>query len=249
MMLTSRRFLLCTALALIAPGLASAQGWQERVYISVNGAFQSTKNDFRDRFEFDRNLETGVTEVEYPIETGFVFDGGGGFRLFKNFGVGVAISYFTREGSAPTQSSVPHPFFFNQSRDVAGDATGITRSETAVHIQAQYLWDPSGPLRLVLSAGPSYFTIKQEIVTEVRIGESFPFDTASFGSATVRTEKDSKPAFNVGADVMWMLSQNLGVGGIVRFARTSIDLPATENRAISVDAGGVYAGGGVRIVF
>jgi hypothetical protein len=92
MMLTSRRFLLCTALALIAPSLASAQGWQERVYISVNGAFQSTANDFRDRFEFDRNLETGFTEVEYPIDAGFVFDGGGGFRLFKNFGVGVAIS-------------------------------------------------------------------------------------------------------------------------------------------------------------
>jgi hypothetical protein len=247
-----RTVLVSTVLLVLSLGVAtgaSAQGWQERVYVSVSGAFQSTKNDFRDRFEFDENLERGFTEVDYPVDAGFIFDGGGGYRLFKNFGVGVAVSYYTREASAPTQSSFPHPFFFNQSREVTGDATGITRSETAIHVQAQYLWDPSGPLRLVLSAGPSFFTVKQEIVTDVRIGESFPFDTATFGSATVRTVEDSKPAFNVGADVMWMFSQHFGVGGIVRFARTSIDLPVPENRTISVDAGGVYAGGGIRLIF
>jgi hypothetical protein len=54
----------------------------------------------------------------------------------------------------------------------------------------------------------------------------------------VRTEKDSKLAFNVGADAMWMFGENLGVGGIVRYARTSVDIPMPENRTISVDAGG-----------
>jgi hypothetical protein len=48
---------------------------------------------------------------------------------------------------------------------------------------------------------------------------------------------------------MWFFSKNVGVGGLVRFSRATIDLDAPENRTVSVDAGGVYAGGGVRVIF
>ena len=144
---------------------------------------------------------------------------------------------------ASTTSSVPHPFFFNQPREVTGDATGVKRSETAVHVQAMYLVEPGGRLRLVLSGGPSFFTVEQDLVTEVTITETFPFDTAAFASARKSREKGSAAAFNVGADVMWMLNRTLGVGGLVRFSQASVDLDAPANRTISVDAGGVYAGG------
>ncbi len=62
--------------------------WSERVHISVNGAFQTTTNDFSDRFEFERYLETGSTEVDYPVQGGFIFDAGAGYRLWKNLAVG-----------------------------------------------------------------------------------------------------------------------------------------------------------------
>jgi hypothetical protein len=48
---------------------------------------------------------------------------------------------------------------------------------------------------------------------------------------------------------MWMLNRRFGVGGLVRFSKASVDLDAPDNRTISVDAGGVYAGGGIRILF
>src|SRR5262245_13435761 len=121
--------LAAAVVTLATPASVSAQNWSERVLISVNGAFQPTKNAFTDRFEFQRNLETGRTEVDYPVEGGFVFDGGVGFRLAGNFGVGVAVSYFTHDDTAATTSQFPHPFFFNQPREVTGDASGITRTE------------------------------------------------------------------------------------------------------------------------
>ncbi len=62
------------ALACIALSPAAAQTWPERVLISVNGAFQSTTNDASDRFEFEKNLETGSTDVDYSVQGGFVFD-------------------------------------------------------------------------------------------------------------------------------------------------------------------------------
>ena len=245
-----RTVILSLAITLAAALPAAAQStWSERVHISVNGAFQTTTNDFGDRFEFERNLETGSTDVDYPVQGGFIFDAGAGYRLWKNFAAGVSVSYFTRDDVAATTTSVPHPFFFNQPREVTGEATGVKRSETAVHVQAMYLIKGGDRLRVVLSGGPSFFTVEQDLVTEVVITETYPFDTATFDSARKSREKGSAPAFNVGADVMWMLTRTFGVGGLVRFSRASIDLDAPASRTISVDAGGVFAGGGIRLLF
>ncbi len=228
---------------------ARAQSWPERVHVSVNGAYQATSNDFSDRFEFERNLETGSTDVTYPVKGGFVFDAGGGFRFWKNLAAGVAVSYFTRDDAASTTSSVPHPFFFDQPRQVTGDATGVNRTETAVHVQAMYLVNPGGHLRLILSGGPSFFDVEQDLVSEVVVTETYPFDTAAFGSAKKTKAKGSAAAFNVGADVIWMFGKTVGVGGLVRYSRATVDLDAPDNRTVTVDAGGLYAGGGLRLLF
>lgn len=247
------RFLRLAVLAgaafLAMSNVAVAQSWSERVHISINGAFQTASNDFSDRFEFQKDVETGTTETDYPVSSGFLFDGGGGVRLWKNLGAGVAVSYFTHKDTASTTTRSPHPFFFNQFREVTGEVPDVSRTETAVHVQAMYFINPSGPLRVVLSAGPSFYNVEQDLVTEVVLRETFPFDTAEFSSARTQKVKGSAPAFNAGADVMWMFGRTVGVGGILRFSKATVDLDAPTNRTISVDAGGFYAGGGVRILF
>jgi Outer membrane protein beta-barrel domain len=239
----------CMVAVLSSASPLSAQTWAERVHVSINGAVQTTSNDFTDRFDFESQLETGSTEVDYRIRSGFVFDGGVGYRLWKNLGVGVAVSVLSRENSGLTTSSFPHPLHFDQPREVTGEATALARKETAAHIQAMYLWNAGGALRVVFSGGPSFFNVQQDLVSEVTIDESYPFDMATFAEARQVREKGSAPAFNVGADVLWMLTPKVGVGGLVRFSRTTIDLDAPGGGTIPVDAGGVYAGGGVRFLF
>jgi hypothetical protein len=46
-----------------------------------------------------------------------------------------------------------------------------------------------------------------------------------------------------------MFTRLFGLGGMVRFSRADIDLDGPDNRSISVQAGGVQAGAGVRVVF
>jgi hypothetical protein len=177
---------------------AASQTWNERGFISVNGAYQPTANDFSDRFEFEKDLETGTTEVDYPVKGGVVFDGGGGVRLWKGLGAGVAVSYFTHNDAAATSTRSPHPFFLNQFREVSGDTRSLSRTETAVHVQAMYFWHPAGPLRLVLSGGPTFFSVEQELVTAVQLVEEYPYDTAQFSNVTADTIKESKVAFDRG---------------------------------------------------
>jgi hypothetical protein len=50
-----------------------------------------------------------------------------------------------------------------------------------------YLVNAGSNLRLVLSGGPSFLNAQQDLVSEVVVTETFPFDTAAFGSA--RTEQ------------------------------------------------------------
>lgn len=237
------------AVALCAAAPASAQTWSERVHVSVNGAFQATSNDFSDRFQFEKDLETGSTEADYRVTGGFLFDAGGGVRLWKSLGAGVAFSYFTRKDAAATETRSPHPFFLEQFRTVAGEAAGLARTETAVHVQAMYFLHPSGPLRLVLSAGPTLVSVEQQLITEVVLAETYPYDTAEYSSVRTEKIKKSKTAFNVGADVMWMLNRTIGAGGIVRFSRARVGLDAPGGRHVAVDVGGLYVGGGVRLLF
>ena len=147
------------AAVVLAASPAAAQTWTERVHVSVNAGVLSGTQDFTDRFEFEANLETGSTSVDYQVQGGFTFDAGLGYRIWKGLGAGASVSFFSSDNAAATTSSVPHPFFFNQPREVVGDATDIGRSETGVHIQAMYLLNPAGPLRVVLSGGPSFFSI------------------------------------------------------------------------------------------
>jgi hypothetical protein len=249
---TMRTLRITAAAALLLCSLASrasAQAWPERFYVAFNGGVQTTSNAFDDRFEFEEYLETATVDVEYENASGPFFDGGFGVRLWKSLGAGVAFSFFTKENPAAIDARIPHPFFDARPREVTGEATGLTRTDAVVHLQAMAMLDPSGPLRLVLFGGPSFFRVEQDLVTGVRYSEEYPFDTATFTSADVDTVDGSAVGFNVGADVIWMLHDKVGIGGLVRFTRASIDLDAPENRAIGIDAGGFQGGGGIRIVF
>ena len=97
---------------------------------------------------------------------------------------------------------------------------------------------------MVVFGGPSFFTVKQSVVTAVQRTEAYPFDEATFSGATVATEVESTNGFNIGADVAWYFTKNVGVGGIVRFSSATAAFSVGD-----VDAGGALVGGGLRLRF
>jgi hypothetical protein len=264
---TSIRFpLAAVALALVclaidaAPALAQAPAQAQkrpaaappsgepRVRAMINAGYQPSTTSFDDSFTFTLYQETGSTSVSYPVDAGGIFEGGAAIRLWKGLAVGGVISHFSGEGTATVNASLPHPFFLQRPRQVSGEAGGMSREENAVHIQAQYLLPPFGRLSVVLAGGPSIIDVKQTAVIHVNYSEEFPYDAASFTGVDTKRATGTATGFNAGVDFQWMFTRNVGVGGLVRITKATVDLDI-DNRTIPVDAGGTQIAAGIRLAF
>ena len=121
-------------------------------------------------------------------------------RIWKGLGAGVAFTSYSDSRDIEIEASLPHPLKFNSPRTITGTAAG-DHEETAVHLQFAYIVPIGAKVSVVIFGGPSFFTVKQSVVTAVQRNETYPFDEVTFTGATVATEEESTNGFNVGADV------------------------------------------------
>ena len=215
-----------------------------RAIVSVNGVYQSASHTFSEKQTFDAPSGDGALHLELRGEVGAERRRGRVRAPVAQLGAGVAFTSFKDDRDITIEGTLPHPFCLRPRRGaISGTAPG-TREETAVHPTPPTSL-PSEPeaVELLVFGGPSFFTVKQSVVDgRSAITESYPYDTATFTSATVQQEKESKVGFNVGADVGYYFTKYIGVGGIVRFSRASIPFSLGD-----LDVGGAMVGGGVRI--
>jgi hypothetical protein len=195
-----------------------------------------------------QDAETGTASVRYPVKGGRVVDGTFGVLVWRNVGVAVGVSQFSKKNDATVTAQIPHPFFLNRFRSIEG-TTRTTRNETGVHLQLAYLLPVGRRVRTVVFAGPSRLTVEQTFATDVQFAQQYPYDTATFSGATTRRSSNSATGFNVGADLFWMFGRRIGAGGLAQFVQARVREDAGHTHSISLDAGGVHVAGGVRVVF
>ena len=227
-----------TAVAGRRPG-ATPAGPAERVVVSINASYLASSRTF------PLYAETATFSTDYSVEPSTGLDAGGFVRVWRGLAAGVAFTSHSDSRDIAIEASLPHPLVFGRNRSIEGTAAG-DHEETAAHLQIAYIV-PVGTkdqLRIVVFGGPSFYTVKQSIVTAISHTETFPFDEAAFAGATVETEEASVTGFNVGADVAYYFTRNLGVGGIVRFSGATASFSLGD-----VDAGGALVGGGLRLRF
>lgn len=212
-----------------------------RAIISVNGIYQAADDTFSQEQTFPLDQEIARYTSGYEVKAGPGIDAGGAVRLWRRLGAGVAFTSFKDDRDITIEGTLPHPLFFDRPRAISGTPPG-TREETAVHVNAVVFLPVSPKFEVLVFGGPSFFSVRQTVVTDIRYDQSYPYDAATFTSAVVREEKESKVGFNVGADVGFYFSKYIGVGGIVRFSRATIPFSLGD-----LDVGGAMVGGGVRI--
>ena len=137
-----------------------------QVFITLNGGYQLTSNDFSDGSVTHENGEDGRVDTTYAIKSGPTFDVGGGAVVWRRLGVGAAVSRFSVSTPASLTATTPHPFFFNRPRTVSGEAASLKREELAFHLQAVGVFPVGTRLQVLVFGGPSFFRMKQGVVTD-----------------------------------------------------------------------------------
>jgi hypothetical protein len=171
-----------------------------RGFVNINGGYQVSSNDFGDTSTFRLNAEDGRLDTDYTVQSGPTIDVAGGATVWRQtpppgsgagaagwqIAAGVGVTRFSRSTPLAIDASVPHPFFFNRQRSVAGEIGGLERSELAVHVQGRAVVPMRGPVQVMIFGGPSFFRVDQDLVSEVSYADEYPYDTAGLGQ-TVST--------------------------------------------------------------
>lgn len=218
-----------------------------RWFLGANGLFQASSNTFTDTFEFQEFVEAGTIESTYEAGSALGLDGSLGVRLWRNVGVGVAVSTYAAEEGGEVTAQIPHPFHFDQHRVVSGEA-GLNRKETAIHGSLLYFVPTSERFQVILGAGPTFFQVEQSFVNDVLYSQQYPYDTATFTGVDIDNESASGIGFHASLDAAWRFSRSFGVGALVRYTQGSIPFTPGD-RDVDVDVGGVQAGLGFRVIF
>lgn len=250
------------AAALIAGSAASAAAQapvrpppkpkHERIRLMIDAGLQSSGKAITETQTFQQYQEQGSFTMDRTVPRRPFYDGGVAFWLFRGLSVGGSVSYISDKGTGAVTAQVPHPFFFNQPRTTTGTATGIDRKETAVHIQALWTARAAGGIEFTAFGGPSFFQIQQGLATTLNLtlaNEVYPYDTLAFPGIATETVKKTVNGYNAGVDMTWRLSTHVGLGAIIRYSHGRNDFTPTGLKPVPIEAGGLHAGGGLRVIF
>lgn len=246
------RLLLSAAFAaLFVPAVASAQSsTNQRAFVSVYFGAQAGDRELDDSFDFTVYEETATVNTSQSYKGGRLFAIGGGVKVAGQIFVGAQLARTGKDAETTSSASIPHPLIFNRPRTATGTADDFTHKEQALHLMAGYWIPVASGFDVTVSAGPTFFSVTHELVTGIQFSETgFPFNSVNLTSLTGSEQEESAVGFNVGADATFVLTPNFGVGGFARFAKASVDIPATGNRTAKVDVGGLQLGVGVRVAF
>ena len=253
------------ALTGASPALAQDPTGDARAFITINGGLQAMTSGFSENIVFrdSGNLyptDEGVIsdaaareqarfESGYRFENAPLLDVSGGVRVASYFGIGIGVSRFNIEETASVSAQVPHPFFLRRDRSISGDSPPLSRRETAIHLQGLVIVPATSSFTVTAFGGPTLFNVEQQLVTDVNFTHAYPYDTASFSSAVVGRESNSAVGFNVGADVAYYFTGNVGIGWLTRYSRAAVELPSASGERVEIDAGGLHTAVGLRLRF
>ena len=227
-----------------------------RYFFNVSFGGQSGEQTFTDSSTFPIYNETGAVAAAHSIGGGTLFDIALGGHVWRSLSVGLAYSSISNKNDATVSIRVPHPVIFGQSRTATATAPDLKHSESVVHLQ--FIWRI--PLRnkfeIAVVGGPSFFSVKQTLATvnaPQDISDPPPYTTVTINTVTLTDVKDSPVGGHIGVDGTYLITTykrvGIGVGGFVRYAGASLDLPTTPGMTRDTDltAGGTQAVLGLRL--
>jgi hypothetical protein len=209
-------------------------------FVNINIGAQVATRDIAKSESLAVFGETATIKSSQSIHSGALFDISGGYRVWRNLSVAVGFSSFSKNSDAAVVATIPNPLVFDQPLTVTSTQAGLAHTEKGVHLQAVWFFPITDKIDVSISAGPSFISVHQELVSAVTI----PSGTQNVNIAVGSEDKTAKGA-NVGVDGNYFFTRNFGAGVFIRYAGGSVDLPSAPNLKV----GGFQIGVGARIRF
>lgn len=251
---------------LLTPALASAQTsttsamstpYEQRGFVQVGGGAQSGSHTLTSTSTFTIYDEQGSIAGAQEYSGGFIWNIGGGARVWKNL---VATLNYTRKSDsidATVVARVPHPLVLNRPREVTQTIPDLKHSENAYHLAAMWMFPLGEDLTLGVGGGPSFVSVSHEFATSAGVqetGTAPEFATVALKDVTFTRGRKTGTTINVGADLNYNLPVNLGQAGKLgatlglRYAGGNVDVPIPSGET-EVKYGGMQIWGGLRVSF
>ena len=231
----------------------SIQNWIDRGYFNFNVGFESTSGALNDATTFRLYDEDGTKTVEHAVDSGALIDFSFGGRVWRNVSLGLGFHHEGTTSQAAVTASVPNPQVFNRNRSVAIVADDLGRSERAFHLSVGYMLPLNDRLSVHVFAGPSFFRLSQDVVSDVSFTEQPPSFTTVTAAPVVTERSKSATGAHFGGDVSYIFYQNaavkLGGGAFLRWAGATAGVPVLGTTEIESDLGGLQLGFGARVRF
>ena len=234
--------------------VASAQSApSDRGYINIGWGVESGSSTMTDTRTATVYEESATITTTSPFTSGSLFDVGVGLRVYKNFTVGVGYHQEQNDVDSTITGSIPSPVFFNRPRTL-NQTESLNRKEMGTHLMIGYWLPISNKFDVLAYAGPSFFRLNQEVVSDVVPNEAGATNTTVNATVTITERGKSAVGFNAGVDATYIVWSNdsvrIGAGGFVRFTQASMDVQMQDaGSSQSTDVGGVQFGFGARIRF
>lgn len=227
--------------AVAAPVYAQQQPWSQKGFVTVNGGFQAGSHDLSETTNPTIYDETATISSSQKVKSGPVFDIGAGYKFTKTLAFGVSYNRMTSKSDANINGTIPDPRFYDQPRPFNSTLSGAKHSENVVHLDVVWLRPVTDKIQVSASAGPSVFSVKQDLLGTPTVSEN-PFAVSTPATNASKTTV----GINIGVDVTYMVGQQWGVGGLARYDWGSVSLAGASKK---LTVGGFQIGGGLRLMF
>ena len=233
--------LLCLAFCAAATPAQAQVTWTDKGFVNVNVGLQAGTHDLSVTSPFEIYGETGTVSSVTEVSSGAMLDFSAGYKVWRNLAIGAGFSTTGGSSDAAVTANVPDPLIFDQLRTVSSSVTDLDHRENVFYITGTWMVPLTTKFDVGIAFGPAFFSMKQDVPTSVTVTEPGPVIDQASGEIS-----ESGVGIHLGVDATYLVTPRIGVGGLVRYTRGSIDIEgATENLAV----GGFQLGVGARFRF
>lgn len=200
-------------------------------------------------FSLTKNLEPAPVTATTQAVWSSGLEGTLRVRVAGPLRVELSVDHTRSQPVATVDAEIPHPFYFSQPRAISGSSPSLNRSATGLHATVSGTLRVTRRLGIDIGGGLSRIALQQALVTDVAWTDRYPFDSATFASATVTDASGTATGAHALLAVHWQAGPRVAVVWRTRATLARTALQAGSLPSVTVNAGGLTPTLGLRVTF